>query len=98
MHKINGLVSEYLALAQSLRRESPISDYRRANELSYLLAMTLPADLYRHIGIAVSKPTPEINPFTCVIEMRTLNNLSGLTQEHVIGHAPGIGERKIKDA
>src|SRR5690348_14203445 len=51
------LIAEYLALASALRDDSPQSNYQRANQLAFQLAMELDADLWRIVVRAVASGT-----------------------------------------
>ena len=89
-------VAEYMALARMLKEGSSEDEYLKANRLSWELAMWLPADVYRSMGKALSKPNSEYNPLSVVISVRKelLGNAAGdLTQEDIIHHAPGIGKK-----
>ncbi len=58
--------------------------------------MWLPADIYRSMGKALSKPNSEYNPLSVVISVRKelLGSTAGdLTQEDIIHHAPSIGKK-----
>lgn len=88
-------VAEYMSLARNLKKESTEEDYRKANTLSWELAMWLPADVYRSLGKALSKPDEQTNPLSVVVDVRKvlLGKMAGdLTTDHIIHHAPGIGE------
>jgi hypothetical protein len=90
-------VAEYMALATVLKESSSEKDYQKANQLSWELAMWLPADVYKSLGKALSKPDKKINPLSVVISVRKvlLDNTSGdLVQDDIIHHAPGIGKKK----
>ncbi len=89
-------VAEYLALARDLRHDSSEGDYRKANQMSWELAMWLPDDIYKEMVKAVANPDMETNELTTVIAVRhlLLQDKSGaLTSENVAHHAPGIGNR-----
>ena len=49
------MVAQYLVLASTLDKTSPLEDYDRANELSLELAMLLPSAIYRAMVDAVAK-------------------------------------------
>ena len=90
-------VAEYMALARDLKETSSEAEYRKANQLSWELAMWLPTDVYRSLGKALSKPDKEYNPLSVVISVRQvlLGNTSGdLTQDDIIHHAPGISQKR----
>lgn len=87
-------VSEYLALARSLKKESGELEYERANQLSWEMAMWLPADIYRNMVKAIVAPDGSINELTVVIEVRKLllgEHAGNLSPDHIAYHAPGIG-------
>lgn len=89
--------AEYLALAHRLKTDSPPSDYERANQLSWELAMWLPTELYEKMGQALTSPSRENNILTIVIECRKLllkENAGTLDSEKIASHAPGIGKSK----
>lgn len=89
-------VAEYMALARELKESSSEEDYQKANRLSWELAMWLPADVYKSLGKALSKPEKEVNPLSVVISVRKvlLGNTAGdLTQDDIIHHAPGISRK-----
>ena len=89
-------VAEYMSLARMLKDGSSEGEYLKANRLSWELAMWLPADVYRSMGKAISKPNSEHNPLSVVISVRKelLGNAAGdLTQEDIIHHSPGIGKK-----
>lgn len=51
-------VAEYLSLAVTLKPESSLDEFRRANRLGWELAMWLPEQIYRDVAGAVcSRPT-----------------------------------------
>ena len=88
-------VASYMVLARALAEQSDQKDYERANTMSWELAMWLPADVYRSLGRALSKPDAKNNPLSVVIEVRKIllgNEAGGLSSDEVIHHAPGIGK------
>jgi len=90
-------VAEYMALARNLRHDSSEEDYREANRLAWELAMWLPADVYRALAQALATPTEQFNPLTVTIQVRKIllgNSAGDLTSEHILQHAPGIGEQR----
>ena len=94
-------VAEYLSLARNLKHDSNEEDYRKANTLSWELAMWLPTDVYQSLGKALSNPDQQTNPLSVVIDVRKvlLGNIAGeLTADHVIHHAPGIGKEPANKA
>lgn len=85
-------VAQYMVLASSLDKSSPLEDYDAANELSLELAMLLPSSIYRAMVEAVSNPDGKVNPASVAIMMRRelLAPLEGDLQALQIAfHAPG---------
>jgi hypothetical protein len=88
-------VAEYMSLARNLKKDSSEEDYRKANTLSWELAMWLPDDVYKSMGNALSNPDDSNNPLSVVIAVRKvlLDSKAGdLTSNDVIHHAPEIGK------
>lgn len=92
--KIPFLVAEYLALATVLTSQSSPEEYRRANELSWILAMLLPAKIYKHIVLSISSPNEKNNRLTAVIAVREHLGGTDLTADDIAFHAPGAGGKK----
>jgi hypothetical protein len=65
-------VAEYLALARMLKDSSPESDYERANQLSWELAMWLPDEIYKQMTTAIARPNQDVNELSVVISIRKL--------------------------
>jgi len=89
-------VAQYLVLAGSLDKTSPMEDYEAANELSLELAMLLPSSIYRSMVDAASHPNDKCNPASVAVMMRRelLAPLEGdLTAGQVAFHAPGAAEK-----
>lgn len=89
-------VAEYLALARSLKDDSPDSDYRKANQLSWELAMWLPEDIYKKMVGAIARPNGTTNELTTVVSVRSLllkEKAGNLTSENIAHHTPGIGKK-----
>ncbi len=90
-------VAEYLALARSLKEDSPVSDYRKANQMSWELAMWLPEAIYKEMVKAIAIPSEQVNELTTVISVRTLllkkEKAGNLTPDNISHHAPGIGKK-----
>ena len=89
-------VAQYLVLAGSLDKASPMEDYDAANELSLQLAMLLPSSIYRAMVEAVAHPDAKVNVASVVIMMRKelLAPLEGdLNTAQVLIHAPGAMEK-----
>jgi hypothetical protein len=94
-------VAEYLALARSLTENSSIEDYRKANQLSWELAMWLPANIYKEMVAAIVCPNNTTNELTTVVKVRNLllgknssKNTGNLTADNIAHHAPAIGKNK----
>ena len=89
-------VAEYLALARRLSDTSPESDYRRANQLSWELAMWLPEQIYKEMTAAIANPGPVINELSVTIAVRKfiLGEKAGeLGPNDIAHHAPGVGRK-----
>lgn len=89
-------VAEYLALSISLKEESPDFDYRKANQMSWELAMWLPEDIYKEMGKAIASPNEQTNVLSTVISVRSLllkDKAGNLTSKNIGYHAPGIGKK-----
>ena len=89
-------VAEYLALARRLKESSPESDYERANQLSWELAMWLPEEIYKQMTLAIVKPNRDVNELTVTISVRKLllgEKAGNLTPDDIAHHAPGIGKK-----
>ncbi|MFI3155244.1 MAG: hypothetical protein QX199_03720 [Methylococcaceae bacterium] len=90
-------VAEYLALARNLKEDSPDTDYRKANQLSWELAMWLPEDIYKEMVSAIVTPNENTNELSTVVSVRKLllqKEAGNLTIENIAHHAPGIGKGK----
>jgi hypothetical protein len=89
-------VAQYLVMASSLDKTSPLEDYDAANELSLELAMLLPSGIYRAMVEAATTPNAKCNPATVAVMMRRelLAPLEGDLQALQIAfHAPESGEK-----
>jgi hypothetical protein len=89
-------VAEYLALVRRLKESSPESDYGRANQLSWELAMWLPDQIYREMTYAIVRPSPDVNEFTVVTRVRGLllrEKAGNLGPNEIAQHAPGIAKK-----
>ena len=89
-------VAEYLALARRLKEDSPETDYERANQLSWELAMWLPEEIYKQMTLAIAIPGPEVNELTVSIAVRKLllgDKAGNLESANIAHHAPGIGKK-----
>lgn len=89
-------VAEYLALARRLKKDSPETDYERANQLSWELAMWLPEEIYKQMTRAIATPGPDVNELTVSIAVRKLllgDKAGNLGPDNIAHHAPGIGKK-----
>lgn len=89
-------VAEYISLARSLKAEATDEEYRKANRLSWELAMWLPEEIYTQMVAAIAKPTEENNELSVVVAIRKLllkDKAGNLTKDQIAHHAPGIGRR-----
>jgi cell division protein FtsL len=89
-------VAEYLALARRLKESSPESDYERANQLAWELAMWLPDEIYKQMTLAIARPNQNINELSVAISVRKLllgKKAGNLGPDDIAHHAPGIGKR-----
>lgn len=86
-------VAEYLVLIRDLKNDS---DYKKAMQLSWELAMWLPEEIYKEMGKAAVNETKQTNALTVVISVRKLllqDKAGNLEPDNVIVHAPGIGKQ-----
>ena len=89
-------VAEYISLARSLREDSTEEEYRKANRLSWELAMWLPEDIYSQMVQAIANPNQVNNELKVVIAVRKLllkEKAGNLTEDQIAHHAPGIGKK-----
>ena len=89
-------VAEYISLVRSLRESSNEEDYRKANRLSWELAMWLPADIYNQMVLAIANPNKKNNELTVVIAVRKLllkDKTGNLNENQIAHHSPGIGKK-----
>lgn len=89
-------VAEYISLVRSLRENSAEEEYRKANKLSWELAMWLPEDIYSQMVLAITNPNQTNNELTVVIAVRKLllkEKAGNLSEDQVAHHAPGIGKK-----
>jgi len=89
-------VAEYLALARRLKESSPESDYERANQLSWELAMWLPDEIYKQMTFAIARPNQNVNELSVAISVRKLllgEKAGNLGPDDIAHHAPGIGKK-----
>ena len=89
-------VAEYISLARSLKADSTEEEYRKANRLSWELAMWLPEDIYRQMVLAIVNPNEKNNELSVVVAVRKLllkDKAGNLTEEQIAHHAPGIGKK-----
>ena len=90
-------VAEYLALARRLKKSSPESDYERANQLSWELAMWLPEEIYKEMVSAIAKPNDEVNVLSVTISVRKLllgDKAGNLNSDDIAHHDSNIGKLK----
>src|SRR4051794_26384930 len=81
------LLAEYLALASTLRADSPPSDCQRANQIAFQLAMELDADLWRLMARAVAGKT--VNElWEAIVAAGEPNTKGALTVSDAVVHAP----------
>ncbi len=91
-------VAEYLALARNLKEDSPDTDYRKANQLSWELAMWLPEDIYKEMVRSITIPNENTNELSTVVSVRKLllqKEAGNLSSENIAHHAPGIGKGRV---
>lgn len=89
-------VAEYLALARRLKDSSPESDYERANQLSWELAMWLPDEIYKQMTTAITRSNQDVNELSVAISVRKLllgGKAGNLEPDDIAHHAPGIGKK-----
>lgn len=88
-------VAEYLALANTLKNCSSEEEYRKANQLSWELAMWLPEDIYKKMVQGVVNRNEDSNELATVIQVRKLllgDGSGNLTADNVAVHGPSIGK------
>ncbi len=88
-------VAEYMALARRLDESSPETDFERANQLSWELAMWLPENIYKQMTTAIAKPNKDVNELSVTISVRKIllgEKAGNLGADDIIHHAPGIGK------
>jgi hypothetical protein len=81
-------VAEYLALANTLKNCSSEAEYRKANQLSWELAMWLPEDIYKKMVQGVVNRNEDSNELATVIQVRKLllgDGSGNLTADNVAG-------------
>ena len=86
------MVAQYLVLASTLDKTSPLEDYDHANELSLELAMLLPGPIYRAMVEAVAHPGGKENQASVALMLRQAlfaPQEADLQPEHIAFHAPG---------
>ncbi|WP_339880570.1 hypothetical protein [uncultured Algoriphagus sp.] len=89
-------VAEYISLAKSLKESSSEDDYRKANRLSWELAMWLPAEIYGQMVGAIVNPNQDNNALTVIIAVRKMllkTKAGNLNEDQIAHHAPGIGRK-----
>lgn len=90
-------VAEYLALTRRLKESSPGYDYERANQLSWELAMWLPAEIYKQMTFSIARSDKDVNELTVTISVRNLllgDRAGNLVPDDIAHHAPGIGKNR----
>lgn len=99
-----GKVAEYLSLVNDLPDNKSTleaaNDYRRANQLTWELAMWLPDETYKSVVKSIVYPDEKTNTLSTIIQVREilLGNASGnLNQDNIAFHAPGAGQRIESD-
>lgn len=89
-------VAEYLALVRCLKEDSPDTDYIKANQFSWELAMWLPEEIYKKMTHAIVNPSKANNELTTVLAVRSLllqKKAGNLIAENIAHHAPSIGKK-----
>ena len=89
-------VAEYLALARRLKESSPESDYERANQLSWELAMWLPEEIYKQMASAITHPNQNVNELSVSISVRRIllgDKAGNLRPNDIAHHHPEIGKK-----
>jgi len=89
-------VAEYLALARRLKESSPESDYERANQLSWELAMWLPEEIYKQMALAIAHPNQDVNELSVSISVRRIllgDKAGNLGPDDIAHHHPRIGRK-----
>lgn len=93
-------IAEYLSLAYDLRSDDPREHYWKINQLACELALWLPDDIYKSLGIALTNPSHTHNYHAVIIAVRNslLRDKAGnLTIDDVIFHAPNAGVHNQKN-
>ena len=89
-------IAEYLSIARSLDGKNLPETYRKANELSWQLALWLPAETYRELLKHLTSQAG-LQDYSILISVRKslLGEKAGdLAPGEVILHAPGIAKHK----
>jgi hypothetical protein len=89
-------VAEYMALVRRLKESSPESDFERANQLSWELAMWIPDEIYRQMTMAIVQPDQNVNELSVVVAVRKLllgDGAGSLGPDEIAHHAPGVGQK-----
>ena len=90
-------VAEYLAFVNHLSESDDKSDYVRANQLSWELAMWLPDDIYREVTNSIINRSETCNELTAVMAVRKLllgDQTGSLNTNQIASHAPGAGKKR----
>jgi hypothetical protein len=91
-------IAEYMALTRDLCATSSIEDYRKANHLSWELALWLPADIYRSVSKAMADPSQDTNIMSVIIDVRKLlldEKAGDLTQDQILHVSRPILDERI---
>lgn len=93
-------VAEYMAFARRLEKDSPSTDYQKADQLAWELAMWLPSDVYMQMAESMVNPDGEMNPLAVVVAVRELllgDNAGNLKKENILTHNPEIGKQRTSE-
>jgi hypothetical protein len=91
-------VAEYMAIANDLLESSSPSDYQKANQLAWKLALWVPKDVYKTMAQALIHPDLNTNLLYVVVAGRKilLGDSSGnRTKDQILVHKPGIGKVNV---
>jgi hypothetical protein len=85
-----GKAAEYLSLAWKLDATDSKEVYQRTNQLSWELALLLPANDYREMVQGLAHPTTEANFMETLVRIRKLllSDPGNLTAENIAWHWP----------
>ena len=85
-----------MALARCLKPDSADTDYQKANQMAWELAIWLPSQIYQSMSVALTAEDGENNSLSVAISVHKelLGTAAGtLTQRDVLHHAPNIGDK-----